>query len=258
MTTKAATAKLALALALALAPLSACDPTDIDARALGASTLGSWPLDGDTTDGGDTTGLEHDPVDEGETDGLEQDPVDEGDDTDTTGPEQGPIDEGDEGDTDGGPLGVPGLDTCGNNSLEAGEACDGSNLGGASCEGQGYAGGTLACAAGCLELDAGGCTNEPQPGPGMTYGPCADVYDCAPGGTTICRESWVKGPPFYVADGFCSPSCAADSDCPSAGGTAVGECYDAHCQLNCAGGLTCPAGMVCEPLVSDNTACVAD
>ena len=42
--------------------------------------------------------------------------------------------------------------TCGNNTAEAGETCDGLDLNGQSCESLGYEGGILACSADCTEL----------------------------------------------------------------------------------------------------------
>lgn len=46
---------------------------------------------------------------------------------------------------------------CGNGMLEPGEVCDGSNLGGATCQSKGYSGGTLVCGAGCQTFDESGC-----------------------------------------------------------------------------------------------------
>ncbi len=45
---------------------------------------------------------------------------------------------------------------CGNNVREAGEACDGSDLGGKTCAGLTFTGGTLACKANC-SFDTSGC-----------------------------------------------------------------------------------------------------
>lgn len=47
--------------------------------------------------------------------------------------------------------------TCGDGVLDAGEACEGEELGGKSCEGLGYPPGQLACAGDCT-VDASGCT----------------------------------------------------------------------------------------------------
>ena len=46
---------------------------------------------------------------------------------------------------------------CGNNIKESGEACDGNDLGGQTCQSQGYSGGTLTCNGDCT-LNTSGCT----------------------------------------------------------------------------------------------------
>jgi len=58
-------------------------------------------------------------------------------------------------DSDTGPA-----EGCGNDIIEAGEECDGINLGGASCETLGFGGGALACAPGCV-YDPEGCVFAP-------------------------------------------------------------------------------------------------
>ena len=50
---------------------------------------------------------------------------------------------------------------CGNGSIEVGETCDGSNLGGQTCLSHGYSGGTLACASDCASFDTSGCDPNP-------------------------------------------------------------------------------------------------
>ncbi len=47
--------------------------------------------------------------------------------------------------------------TCGNGTTEPGEACDGNDLAGQSCQSLGFAGGTLACAGDCQSFDTSGC-----------------------------------------------------------------------------------------------------
>lgn len=42
-----------------------------------------------------------------------------------------------------------GSSNCGNGTIDAGEQCDGGNLGGATCQSQGFPGGTLSCTAAC-------------------------------------------------------------------------------------------------------------
>ncbi len=48
---------------------------------------------------------------------------------------------------------------CGNNSLESGEVCDGTDLGGASCVGLGLGPGTLGCLPNCSDFDRRACQN---------------------------------------------------------------------------------------------------
>jgi len=49
---------------------------------------------------------------------------------------------------------------CGNeNIIDAGETCDGTNLGIDNCITQGFTGGSLACNSDCLSFDTSGCTN---------------------------------------------------------------------------------------------------
>lgn len=52
--------------------------------------------------------------------------------------------------------------TCGNGVIDPGEQCDGSDLGGATCESLGFAGGTLACSGACT-YDTSGCTSACVP-----------------------------------------------------------------------------------------------
>ena len=49
---------------------------------------------------------------------------------------------------------------CGNNVLETGEVCDGTNLAGQSCNTQGFTGGTLSCATNCLSFNTNLCTTN--------------------------------------------------------------------------------------------------
>ncbi len=51
--------------------------------------------------------------------------------------------------TKSGFLYFPLITVCGNNIKETGEQCDGTDLGGTSCTGLGYLGGTLGCSATC-------------------------------------------------------------------------------------------------------------
>ncbi|MBI2529862.1 MAG: PKD domain-containing protein [Candidatus Diapherotrites archaeon] len=49
-------------------------------------------------------------------------------------------------------------ENCGNGTINSGETCDGSNLGGKTCSDFGFAGGTLSCSASCA-IDTSNCTS---------------------------------------------------------------------------------------------------
>ena len=55
-------------------------------------------------------------------------------------------------------LALAGCAVCGDALIDAGEACDGANLGGETCESLGFQGGTLACTDGCA-FDVSSCDN---------------------------------------------------------------------------------------------------
>lgn len=73
--------------------------------------------------------------------------------------------------------------TCGNGVIDAGETCDGGDLGGETCSSQGCSGGTLACNATCDGFDLAGCS-----GCGCDFdGTCKlgeDCDNCASGTTS--------------------------------------------------------------------------
>jgi len=66
------------------------------------------------------------------------------------------------------------ISVCGNNIKESGEQCDGSDLGGASCQSLGYSGGTLSCRPDCT-FDTSGCIVAPPAGGGGGGGYVAPV-----------------------------------------------------------------------------------
>ena len=49
---------------------------------------------------------------------------------------------------------------CGNNIVESGEVCDGTNLNGQTCASQGFSGGTLGCSSDCGSYETSGCYNN--------------------------------------------------------------------------------------------------
>lgn len=91
--------------------------------------------------------------------------------------------------------------TCGNGARDGVEVCDGTNLGGATCELLGEKGGTLRCAASCLSYDKSGC-------------PSACVPQC---GSQTCGVDPVCGQPCGTCDalsvcerGQCKKACDLD------------------------------------------------
>ena len=62
------------------------------------------------------------------------------------------------------------ISVCGNAVVEGNEQCDGSNLGGQTCVGRGYDGGTLGCNADCT-FDTSSCTTDGGGGGGGGWTP---------------------------------------------------------------------------------------
>jgi hypothetical protein len=142
---------LVLAVACGEDPPNEFESTANDESATGTGAPTDVPLDtgeSGTMEAGDGDG---DPTTTGDGDG---DP--------TTGDGDGdPTTTGDgDGDT-----GVP---VCGNGVVDLGEQCDGTELGGITCEDLGYNGGELACDPVTCTYDASGCMAGGEMGGGTT------------------------------------------------------------------------------------------
>ncbi|MBK8253306.1 MAG: DVUA0089 family protein [Polyangiaceae bacterium] len=85
----------------------------------------------------------------------------------------------------GGSGGTGGADLCGNNKLDAGELCDGNELGGVTCESLNFSGGTLSCKSDCT-FNIGNCIGAET---------CDDGIDNDGDGLIDCEED------------ECGPSC---------------------------------------------------
>ena len=105
-----------------------------------------------------------------------------------------------------------GTAVCGNDVVEAGELCDGTDLQGVTCADFGFTGGALACNATCNNVDTTGCTRIPA--------------------------GWTCPPENYGTGDGCDCGCGViDLDC--ADGT-VASCDTCDGPGSCSGGLGCP------------------
>lgn len=158
----------------------------------------------------------------------------------------------DQTDSDGDGVGDVCEGGCGSGVIDDGEQCDGSDLGGQTCEGLGYDGGILACNSECT-LDASGCTlcgngiregDEECDGIELGGSACSDL-GCT-GGTPSCTaacildDSACSGCPVCDFDGTCETDencidCPEDCISSSAAACGNGTCDSANGEdcVNC-------------------------
>ena len=138
---------------------------------------------------------------------------------------------GDDGDGDSA--------TCGNGTVETGEDCEGTSLGGATCESLNFTGGTLACGDDC-KFNTTSCTS---------CDPVCDAGQCLTCDDGLCVSSCGVGE--VCTNGVCGPDesctdvCSAD-DCET--------CSGGECVVSCQGNETCVSG-VCEVVLDCDPAC---
>ena len=145
--------------------------------------------------------------------------------------------------------------TCGNAALDGDEACDGAELGGATCESEGFDGGTLGCLPDCTGLDTSACTMATC-GNAVLDG--QETCDGADLGGETCQSQGFQTGTLACADNcmaFDTSQCAAcGNDALEAGevcdGTALGD-ETCMSQGFAAGQLACTAD--CSAL--DTSAC---
>ena len=147
---------LRCSLSFALAWTAACsdDATEVVTSASSSgddSTSGPGPVSADTTRGSDTT---EGPVDDTfEVTSISTTDSSSSGDSSSSSSSSGDSSSSSSSESSsssGGP-------TCGSDSAEPGEACDGSDLLGEDCISQGFDAGTLACAADCSAFDTSAC-----------------------------------------------------------------------------------------------------
>jgi len=171
--------------------------------------------------------------------------------------------------------------TCGNNTVEGGETCDGSDLNGYDCAAVGpFNGGTLACNANCQWFDYSGCTlTGPVCGNGVQEGveqcdgadlsgmTCQSIgFDT---GTLTCDANcgidmsgcgwtaipgWHCNAAFYGAGDGCDCGCGiVDPDCADATGASCAYCGETG---SCNGPVDCAdPNSIIDP--ANNAVCIA-
>lgn len=103
---------------------------------------------------------------------------------------------------------------CGNNTLDAGETCDGTDVGAETCATQGFASGTLGCNASCESFDVSACVAPP----GCPDGTIVPPEECEPGmlGGADCASATGGTLTMGVLD--CTAACLFDtSGCSECG-----------------------------------------
>jgi hypothetical protein len=100
-------------------------------------------------------------------------------------------------------VGTSGCHGCGNGLIEGDEVCDGSDLGGETCESLGFAGGSLGCREDCSALDTEACV-EPVCGDGILNGD--EVCDGQDFGAETCASI---DPQYVGGDLTCAEDCSA-------------------------------------------------
>lgn len=108
--------------------------------------------------------------------------------------------------------------TCGDDLIDGGETCDGTDLAGESCTTLGFTGGTLGCLGDCSDFDTSNCSNGPSDccsahaGTGCSDAGCeASVCGLDP---FCCSTSW---------DGQCAGEAEQDPACTGGCGIACGD-----------------------------------
>ncbi|MCX4245001.1 DUF4215 domain-containing protein [Paraliomyxa miuraensis] len=149
---------------------------------------------------------------------------------------------------------------CGDATVNAiaGEQCDGMNLGGATCLGEGYDGGTLACDAACM-LDLAGChecgdgvINPGEQCEGADLGGATCLGEGYDGGTLACDAACMLDPAgcYECGDGVIDPGEQCDgavvggATCQALGFDGGGLACDADCNFDASGCYACGDGAV--------------
>lgn len=125
----------------------------------------------------------------------------------------------------------------------ASEECDGEDMGGLTCEDEGFDGGELGCDEQCSSVQTA-CENC-EGDPAGIYGDTKS--DCGDGGTFS-----------HEGHGVCLPPCSIDADCvdPELSICDVQAVCEGFCKLVCETDDDCPGGMSCHDTGSYGLMCM--
>lgn len=130
---------------------------------------------------------------------------------------------------------------CGDGIIQGewGETCDGTELGGASCESLGYHGGQLGCLLTCTDFDESGCTAQGRCGDALVQSENGELCD----GTNLDGQTCISQG-FYGGTLFCSGDCLSFSTdvCATVGRCGDGvvqETYGEQCDGSTLANQTC-------------------
>ena len=154
---------------------------------------------------------------------------------------------------------------CGDGVIQAtfGEICDGQNLAGHTCQGEGYYSGVLACGADCLQLDLSDCMAVGRCGDGVIQSSKGEACDSGTlGGATCASEGFYEG--TLTCDTVCQ---LVTTGCFAQCGDGVIQTeHGEDCEGTDVGGQTCDGlgytdrsgALACLPgCIFDESACVA-
>lgn len=142
---------------------------------------------------------------------------------------------------DAGPRPDAGADSCGDDTLDPGETCDGTDLGGASCESLNAGSGNLACTDDCARFDLSGC---------QACAPQCGAREC--GLEPVCNSSCgaCGQGDACTSDGRCLATCTLGEYACTPDGNGFAACGpndalgidDYGPRVACAGGGACTDG----------------
>jgi len=164
---------------------------------------------------------------------------------------------------------------CGNNYIEIGETCDGTDLDDKTCSDFGYDTGSLSCLSDCSDFDTNGCSDDEVPPIGGGGGSsCVPEWDCTEWGECqvdgyqyrtctdigLCHMTYNKPDEMQICEeepeerGPSGRGCSVRADC---GANEV--CTNGICGISsCSSRDDCPDDMICRYGLCAEAGCFYD